>query len=88
MRKKCLPVLLALCLTLSSSTLTFAKNPNVNVSTTPPGSANSGEITIDSSLPPTEFVDLESYGQMDFSGYADHSTLYLETGFTGVIDII
>ncbi|HAB60089.1 MAG TPA: hypothetical protein DCE48_05170 [Lachnospiraceae bacterium] len=87
MRKKCLTVLLALCLTLSSSTLAFAKNPNVNVSTTPPGSASSGDISTNSTLPPTDFVDLVSYGQMNFSGFADHSTLYLETGFKGVTGV-
>lgn len=36
---------------------------------------------------PSEYVDLPSYGKMDFSGNASTSSLFLNKGFTGVTGI-
>lgn len=88
MKRKRFNLFLALCLifTLLSPMVSYAATKNVNVSNTPPGS--SGDITIQGTGVPSDFVNLIDYGTMDFEGSASGSNLYLNKGFTGVTRIM
>ena len=89
MIKKRFRLIFILCLifVLSSSTISLAETQNVNVSTTPPGSTHTGGVTTNDVFPPSSTINLMDEGRLDFSGWADNTSLYTNKAFKGVTQI-